>query len=191
MDAAATMDRRFCYADYRRWPEEERWELIGGVAHAMAGPSCAHQAVMTELSAQIRNYLLSKPCRHYVAPFDVRLAEPDERDDDVTTVVQPDLVVVCDRTKLDDRGCRGAPDRIVEVVSPSSAVMDHDTKRRLYERHGVPEYWIVHPTEQWVMVYTLEAGGRYSAAVMSRTQGTTASRHFPELAIDWAFMADI
>jgi len=152
------------YRDYLSWPASGRWELIEGTALAMSpAPSRRHQGVVAQLTACFVNYLADKPCRAYPAPFDVRLPKAGEADDDVDTVVQPDLVVVCDPAKLDDKGCRGAPDLVVEVTSPATASLDHVRKKALYERHGVAEYWIVHPTDQVVLVYRLGEDRTFSA----------------------------
>lgn len=146
--------QRFTYADYRRWPSDERWELIDGEAFNMSpAPSRRHQEVVGEIFRQTANFLQGKPCRAYVAPFDVRLPQADEADDQTRTVVQPDIAVICDFAKLDDQGCRGAPDWVVEVISPLTAAKDHIKKRALYERHGVKEYWLVHPLDCVVTRY--------------------------------------
>jgi len=137
---------RFTYADYCTWPEEERWELIDGEAYAMApAPARVHQDVVVAIAARIYGALGGTACRVYIAPFDVRLPDRDEADEVVTTVVQLDIAVICDPAKLDDKGCRGAPDWIIEVLSPATAAKDQIQKRALYERHGVREYWLVHP----------------------------------------------
>jgi Uma2 family endonuclease len=155
-------DTRCTYGDYQHWPEDERYELIDGVVYDMSpAPSRKHQEILVELGTTIANYLRGKPCKIYFAPFDVRLPVDQEKDEDITTVVQPDLVVVCDRSKLDDRGCRGAPDFVVEILSPSSAANDYIRKLALYERHGVKEYWIIHPLDKIVMVYSLDSSGGY------------------------------
>ena len=179
----------YYYADYSQWPEEERWELIGGVPYAMTAPSRLHQEIVFELGRQIGNQLLDSDCKGYVAPFDVRLPSANEADDAVDTVVQPDLLVVCDRDKLDDKGCRGAPDWVVEVISPSSAIMDLNRKRDLYQQHGVKEYWIVHPVERWVMVYTLDAAGAYGKPQVLALDETLAVQCLPDVVIDWGFVA--
>ena len=128
------------YGDYLAWPEDVRYELIDGIAYALDSPPLRlHQEVLGEIARQVCNALQLKPCRPYIAPFDVRLPRADEADRDIDTVVQPDLVVVCDRAKLDERGCRGAPDWVVEVLSPATAGHDLIVKRRLYERVGVRE----------------------------------------------------
>ena len=191
MSTAEKLATYYTYADYTQWSEDESWELIDGVAYAMAAPSRIHQEIVFELGRQIGNYLQGKPCRGYVAPFDVRLPHQREADDKIDTVVQPDLSVICDRSKLDDKGCRGAPDWIVEILSPATALKDMNTKTRLYEQHGVREYWIVHPTERWVMVYLLGENGQYSRPSVYGMDEPLALQLFPDLSIDWAFMNDV
>ncbi|WP_308873930.1 Uma2 family endonuclease [Thiothrix subterranea] len=190
MSAAQQLQELYTYADYAKWPEGEHWELIDGVAYAMAAPSRQHQDVVLELGSQILQHLRGKPCRPYVAPFDVRLPRQQEADDKVDTTVQPDISVICERSKLDDKGCRGAPDWIIEVVSPSSAIMDMEKKRRLYERHGVKEYWIAHPSDRWLMVYTLGEDGKYGQFQLFGLDEPATVGLFPELSIDWAFLND-
>jgi Uma2 family endonuclease len=179
----------FTYGDYRRWPDEERWELIDGEAFDMSpAPSRSHQQWAGEIFRQIADFLDDKPCEVYIAPFDVRLPKGDEPDDQIKTVVQPDIVVVCDPAKLDEAGCRGAPDWVIEVLSPGTARKDQVRKKNLYERHGVREYWLVHPIDHILTRYWLEAG-RYAGPVIEETSGTTAVRALPGLAIDWHFAA--
>ena len=178
----------FTYADYRAWPDDERWELIDGVAYAMAAPGLAHQTAVGELFRQIANHLVDKPCRPFVAPFDVRLPRGNETDDDVTTVVQPDITVVCDPAKLDERGCRGAPDWVIEVLSPSTAAKDQIQKLAAYERAGVREVWLVHPTDHVVIVYTLSADGSYGKPAIHETTETLAPGLFPDLLIEWGLI---
>jgi Uma2 family endonuclease len=145
-------DQHFTYADYRQWElkEGERYELIGGVAYAMSSPNTAHQAISMELSRQIANYLHGKPCRVFSAPFDVRLFfEEDENDD---TVVQPDISVICDPKKLGPEGCRGAPNLVIEILSPSNSGIEYLRKLNLYLKAGVREFWIVSPDDKTVQV---------------------------------------
>ncbi len=163
MAFAPTSERTYTYGDYRTWPEDQRWEIIEGRAYAMTGPRRIHQQVSGEIFRQIANHLLNAKCQVYAAPFDVRLPKSDEADDDIETVVQPDIVVVCDSTKLDDAGCRGAPDLIMEVLSPSTAGKDQVKKLELYEKHGVREYWIIDPTEQVALLRTLDDDESFSA----------------------------
>jgi Uma2 family endonuclease len=178
----------FTYADYCAWPDDQRWELIDGEAYAMAAPSRAHQTVVGELFRQIANYLIGKPCQPFIAPFDVRLPNREEADDEVATVVQPDISVICDPDKLDDRGCRGAPDWVIEVLSPSTAARDQIEKLAVYERAGVREVWLVHPTDHVVIVYTLNADGSYGKPAIHETTGTLTPGLFPDLLIEWGLM---
>ena len=178
----------FTYADYCRWPDDERWELIEGMAYRMVTPGLAHQAVVGELFLQIANYLRGKPCRPFIAPFDVRLPRGNEADEEVTTVVQPDISVICDPDKLDERGCRGAPDWVIEVLSPSTAAKDQIQKLAAYERAGVREVWLVHPTDHVVIVYTLNADGSYGKPAIHETTGTLTPGLFPDLLIEWGLV---
>lgn len=178
----------FTYADYRAWPEDERWELIDGEAYAMAGSTLAHQTVVGELFIEIGSFLRGKPCRVFVAPFDIRLPGGKEADDDIATVLQPDISVVCDPGKLDDRGVRGAPDWVIEVLSPSTAARDQIEKLVVYERAGVREVWLVHPTDRVVSVYTLNAERRYGKPAIHETREMLAPGLFPDLQIDWGLV---
>jgi Uma2 family endonuclease len=178
-DAARKMpdeDRLFTYADYKAWEleEGERFELINGIAYAMAAPNDFHQAVSGEIFRQIANYLHGKPCKVRQAPYDVRLFyEEDESDD---TVVQPDISVICDEKKRGAEGCRGAPDLVVEVLSPSNTGEEYVRKFNLYMQAGVREYWIVAPASKTVQVFVLrdnaytgtvyDAGGVLPSAVL-------------------------
>lgn len=178
----------FSYADYCRWPDDERWELIDGEAYALVTPGLAHQTVVGELFVQVANFLRGKPCRPFVAPFDVRLPHRNERDDETITVVQPDITVVCDPAKLDERGCRGAPDWVIEVLSPSTAAKDQIQKLAAYERAGVQEMWLVHPTDHVVIIYTLNTDGAYGKPAIHETTGNLPSGLFPELLVDWGLI---
>jgi Uma2 family endonuclease len=154
---------RWTYADYLTWSDEERWEIIDGVAYAMSpAPSTAHQRILRNLASQINAYLQGKPCELFWAPFDVRLADNKQQSDNYTeTVVQPDIVVICDPDKIDKRGCNGAPDIVIEITSPSTGKNDLTIKFDLYQRHGVKEYWIVLPEEKTVMIFKLQDTGKY------------------------------
>lgn len=149
----------YTYASYLTWEENERIELLDGRPVMMAPPSRLHQEILMELSRQLANFLEGKPCKIYPAPFAVRLFEgQNDRPEDVSTVLEPDITVVCDMNKLDDRGCKGAPDLIIEVLSPSTARSDRLVKLGQYQKAGVREYWIVSPDEQTVQVYCLQNG---------------------------------
>jgi Uma2 family endonuclease len=150
---------RYTFADCLIWDERERVELIHGEAFLMAPPSSRHQEICFEIGRQLGNYLDGKPCKVYPAPFGVRLFEKDgDAPEDVDTMVEPDISVVCDRGKIDERGCKGAPDLVVEVLSPSTLRHDRLIKFNLYQKAGVREYWIVDPDHQTVQVFTLQNG---------------------------------
>ena len=154
MDAAINTGQHFTYKDYCEWPDGERWELIDGAAYAMAAPSEAHQIVLGEIFGQLRDALKGNPCKVFIAPFSVRL-NVNTSDD---TVVEPDILIVCDESKRDGKGIVGAPDFIVEVLSPSTAGHDLVTKFRLYQRSGVREYWTVDPERKIAAVHVLQDG---------------------------------
>lgn len=151
---------RYTFADVLTWEENERIEIINGEAVMMAPPSRAHQEISGALFAQLYNFLEGKKCRVYAAPFAVRLFEKDgEALEDVDTMVEPDLSVVCDSDKLDNHGCKGAPDLVIEILSPSTRRHDRLVKLGLYQRAGVREYWIVDPEYKSVQVFTLDGSG--------------------------------
>jgi Uma2 family endonuclease len=156
-------DRLHLYRDYREWPEDERWELIDGVAWNMSpAPSMAHQVIVTELVHSIRSFLGKGGCRVFAAPFDVLLPEsPGQAEDDVANVVQPDLAVICGPSRLRPFGCFGPPDWIIEILSPYTSRRDMVAKLSLYERHGVREYWVIDPGNRFVHVYVRGEDGRY------------------------------
>lgn len=178
-----------CYGDYLTWPDDVRCELIDGVAYLMSpAPDLAHQDVAGEIFRQAANALRGKPCRPFIAPVDVRLPKQAEADDKIDTVVQPDVLVVCDNGKLDRRGVRGAPDWIVEVVSPSTAGHDQIRKRKIYEAHGVREYWLIHPIDRVLTVYRL-SDGEYGKPELYELRGETAVGVLPEVIIRWDELA--
>ena len=163
-------EERYTLADALEWPEKLRIELIEGQPYMMAPPKRIHQVVSRELFGQLYDYLKDKKCQVFAAPFAVRPFETEgEHPEDVDTMVEPDLSVICDREKLDDIGCKGAPDLVIEILSASTAKLDRHTKLRLYERAGVREYWIVDPEKQIVLVHLLEDGHYYSPMVYTGT----------------------
>ena len=178
-------DEKFNYADYLTWPDDERWEIIEGVAYNMSpSPVREHQRVSAIIFAKIYNFLSGRECEVYFAPFDVRLAESkDDADEEIETVVQPDIVVICDQNKLDKRGCLGAPDITVEILSPSTSYKDQTEKLLLYEKHDVKEYWIVNPDAKYVMIYRLE-GVKYGKPEYLTENDTIESRALDGLKID-------
>lgn len=178
--------RHHTYAEYLTWTGGERDELIDGIAYVREppAPSRAHQELVGELHHQIRLALEGRPCRVYVAPFDVRLPMAAEADEQIDTVVQPDVLVVCDLTKLDERGMRGAPDWIAEILSPATAGHDQIVKLPIYERAGVREVWLVHPSDRTLTVYRL-AGGLYGRPLILEMKGRTDIGVIPGASIDW------
>ena len=176
---------RYTYDDYLTWDDEQRYELIDGIIHVMSpAPGRRHQEIAGEFHRQLANYLLEKECAVYIAPFDVRLPEREQRDEDIATVIQPDLVIVCDAVKLDERGCKGAPDLVIEIISPGSAGRDRKTKRELYEKHGVLEYWIVDDHDNTVDVYLLNEQKQYGKPEIYTDQERLSVSIFSDLIID-------
>jgi len=146
-------ERWFTYANYKTWEfdQGERCELIYGEAFAMTAPNARHQEILGELFSQFHDYLRGKSCKAYPAPYDVRLFfEEDESDD---TVVQPDISVVCDENKRGYEGCRGAPDLVVEILSPSNTAIEMERKLKLYQKAGVREYWVVDSENKGLTIY--------------------------------------
>ena len=185
MGYAQRKEQRFTYADYQRWPEEARYELIDGEAFLMApAPLIEHQEIAGEIYHQLRSQLDDEPCRPFIAPVDVRLPRADEADATIDTVVQPDVLVVCDPAKIDRRGVRGAPDWLVEVLSPSTAAHDQIAKRRTYERAGVREYWLVHPGDRTLTVYAL-IDGQYGRPEIYELKDHTPIGVLPGVSIAW------
>ena len=160
------LTKTYTYADYLTWTFDERVELIKGKLFNMSpAPAPRHQDVLFKLGLVFGNYLVNEgsQCKAYPAPFDVRLPQPGHTADrEITTVVQPDFSIICDLTKIDDRGCLGAPDLVVEVLSPSTSKLDLNDKFDLYQEAGVREYWLVFPGESLVRVHQLLQGGTYS-----------------------------
>lgn len=155
-------NKQYTYADYLTWHFKERVELIKGFIHRMSpAPRRSHQEVSSVVQNKLYNFLQGKKCRVYSAPFDVRFVDVDGV---IRDTVQPDISVICDASKLDDLGCIGAPDLILEILSPSSAQRDLKYKYDLYRIHGVKEYWVAHPEEKTMMVYTLNDEREYSAS---------------------------
>ena len=152
-------EQRYTFADLLSWDDNTRYELYDGQPVALACHSDSHQRVLTALLLQIGNYLEGKRCNIYPAPFDVRLFQnAKDRPEDVSTVVQPDLMVVCDHNKVDRHGVHGAPDLVIEILSDSTRRVDRLTKFNLYQRAGVREYWIVDPDAHTVAVHLLQDG---------------------------------
>jgi len=181
------LTKTYTYADYLTWQLDEFVELVKGKIRRMSpAPQPAHQTISFNLNTSIGLLLRGKSCRGFAAPFDVRLSKstPDG-DAQITTVVQPDLCVVCDPSKIDKKGCLGAPDWIIEIVSPGNPSHDTKSKFDLYEENGVGEYWIVFPGEQTVSVFLLE-DGRYQPFGDFYMPGIIPIRMLPGASIEWA-----
>ncbi len=159
------LDGHYTYADYLTWQFDEMVELIKGKIFRMSpAPGTAHQWVSSQLHGILFHYLKGKKCTVFSAPFDVRLAQYSEQTDEaITTIVQPDLCVVCDLEKLDHRGCQGAPDWVIEILSAGTSKKDWTDKFELYQNAGVREYWIVDPHGGTIQAYTPDAEGQYQA----------------------------
>jgi Uma2 family endonuclease len=186
MEASAKMTKKdqYTYKDYLSWPKEERWELIEGVPYMQAAPSWQHQAISAELSRQFANHLINTPCKVFTAPFDVRLPHGNESDEDTKNVVQPDIVVVCDKSGLRGTGYYGIPPLLIEIVSPSSGRMDRLKKFNKYEQVGVKEYWIVEPDAKIISVFVLGDDNRYGRPEIYSDEYTITVSTFDEITID-------
>ena len=178
--------KTYTYADYLTWQFQEFVELIKGrLMRPMAGPSRLHQVYSGNIYYQVRQLLQNSPCQVYTAPFDVRLTTAGGNgDEQILTVVQPDICVVCDRAKLDDRGCLGAPDWIVEILSPGNTARDTRNKFDLYEESGVLEYWLVFPGLKTVACYVLDQQ-QYRLAAEYAAPGPIPVATLPGLALEW------
>ncbi len=183
------LSKIYSYADYLTWQFTERVELIKGYLLRMAAPSPTHQQVAGRLHLQIGSYLQGKNCQTYFAPFDVRLLNKScsTPDNEVYSVVQPDLCIICDISKVDGRGCNGAPEWIIEIVSPGNAKRDFNAKFKLYEEAGVLEYWIVLPSEKLIHVFDLDTvSHRYLFRAAYTEEDLAPSQTVEGLAIDLA-----
>ncbi len=181
----------YTYADYFRWTIEERLELIKGKIFRMSpAPSSWHQSLSGDIFLALGNFLKKKKCKVYSAPFDVRLPRKSTADEDITTVVQPDICVICDLEKIDKRGCLGAPDIVVEILSPGNIAKELNNKYDVYEESGVKEYWVVSQQDKTFLVYTL-VNGKYQASRLM-TGGIITTPILPgfELNLDELFKED-
>ena len=165
----------YTYADYLKWDFEEIVELIKGKIFAKAAaPNRRHQAVSMKVSVALHEFLKGHQCKVYAAPFDVRLSkDPDYSK--IDSVIQPDISVICDHSKLDDKGCFGAPDLIVEILSPSNSKVELQNKYELYEEFGVREYWIIHPSENTLQINVLVNGSYQPSRLYTSGQKVTST----------------
>ena len=166
----------YTYADYLQWKFEERLELFRGKVFKLSAPNTKHQDISRNILVPIALFLKKKPCKVFAAPFDVRLpVKNKKKDDEVTTVVQPDICVICDETKIDSRGCCGAPDLMVEILSPGNSKKEIRLKYELYEEASVKEYWIVNPVEENIVVFILNEERKFCGLKMYASSDTIES----------------
>ena len=177
------LDKTYSYADYLKWNFRERIELLLGKVFRMSpAPGTTHQKVSIRLSTIIFNWFEEHNCEVFAAPFDVRLPKRnDETDQQTFTVVQPDLCIICDLEKLDERGCKGAPDLVVEILSPGNTSKEMDLKFKIYEEAGVKEYWMLEPNDKAAFVYVLNEEGKYIGLPPITVDHTIQSPTFPGL----------
>jgi len=185
------LNATYSYADYLTWQLDETVELIKGKIMAMSpAPSLKHQSVITNLGGSLYQYFHKRPCKLFYAPFDVKLYDSKKSkltDEDVYSVVQPDLSVTCDKDKLTEQGCNGAPDWIIEVLSPGNSKKEMRLKYDLYQENGVTEYWLVYPYEQAVYQFVLDQDAeKYQLFAMYAGDDIAKPALFPELEIDLA-----
>ena len=182
------LNQTYSYADYLTWQFEDAIELIKGKIMRMSpAPNVKHQDISSNLTALLHNFFRRQKCRVYVAPFDVRLYDRKKSilaSEDIHTVVQPDLCVICNPEILDLQGCNGAPDWIIEILSKGNAKRDMQIKYELYQESGVMEYWIVYPEQQAIHQFVLDEHERYQLKHMYTEDDVATPQLFPELAID-------
>ena len=170
MELSLDLKKRYTYADYLTWVDDKRRELINGFIHIMSpAPRLGHAKISSNITWYLESVVRKNKgkCEVFSAPFDVRFPKNGEAyDDKIYTVVQPDISVICDLSKLDKFGCCGAPDMIVEILSPSTAKKDMTQKFDLYEEHGVKEYWIVYPEDKAINVFLLQENGKYDDGIL-------------------------
>jgi len=179
-------NKRYTFADYLTWADDKRRELFNGLVQLMTpAPIRHHQEVAINISTELHVFLKKQKCKVYSAPFDVRLQKNGEtKNDSIYTVVQPDIVVVCDMNKLDDKGCIGAPDFIVEIISPSTSKIDLKDKYFIYEEAGVKEYWIAFPNEKSIHKFVLNNKNKYQLIGMFVEGDKISPSIFPNLELD-------
>lgn len=175
----------YTYADYLQWKFEERLELFRGKIFKLSAPNTKHQVIAGNLFYLTKSFLSKHECQVFIAPFDVRLPRKNrKKDNEITTVVQPDICIVCDPSKIDDRGCCGAPDLIVEILSPGNSKKEIKLKYQLYEEAGVKEYWIVNPAEENIVAFILNEQGKFSGLKMYAGEDIIQSIAVPGLNVN-------
>ncbi|MBC8052238.1 MAG: Uma2 family endonuclease [Sphingobacteriaceae bacterium] len=175
----------YSYAHYLTWLFDERVELIKGQIFKMSpAPSPYHQQISVHLASLLFNFLKRKSCKVYTAPFDVRFPKESKADKDIYTVLQPDICVICNLTKVDNRGCIGAPDIVVEILSPGNNKTELLNKYSVYEEFGVKEYWVVSPAEKTFLKYTLDEKGKYQPSKLFTLSEKIYSDVLPGFVLD-------
>lgn len=175
----------YSYSNYLNWLFEERVELIKGKVFKMSpAPSRVHQEIFGAIFNPIYNFLKNKSCKVYGAPFDVRFPKKSKEDAAIFTVLQPDICVVCDLTKLDDKGCVGAPDIVVEILSPGNNKKELLYKYQVYQEFGVKEYWVVSQSDQYILIYTLDSSGKFQASKMFTLSEQITSAVLPDFVLE-------
>lgn len=186
IDASLT----YSYANYLNWLFKDRVELIKGKIFKMNPlPSSTHQEIVGHVFRKFGNFLEKKACKVYISPFDVRFPKESKADKNVFTVLQPDICIICDKSKLDDRGCIGAPDLVIEVLSPGNNKMELLYKYKVYEEFGVKEYWLVSQSDQSILIYTLNDLGKFMPSKLFTLSEKVTSSVLPgfELSLDDVF----
>lgn len=178
----------YTYQDYLSWTFPQRVELFRGKPYTLSpAPNRRHQTISGRLFAAMFGFFDNHACDVFSAPFDVRLPV-SQKEGMVDTVVQPDICVVCDQSKLDKQGCNGAPDLVVEILSPGNSTREMNQKFELYQTAGVPEYWIVDPANRIVSVFVLDDEGTYYGLRPRTVEEKLESFHHPELVIDLGYV---
>jgi len=182
-------NKKYSYADYLTFPDDVHVEIIDGVIYKTYGMSPAprrfHQEISVNLCSIIWTYLKDKKCNIFSAPFDVVFTEKKKNNSEICNVVQPDISIICDKNKLDEFGCKGSPDWIIEILSPATASKDLKEKLKLYEKYGVKEYWIIDPIDMIVTVFIL-INEKYNFVGFYDNQDFLSPTIFTELTIDLA-----
>lgn len=176
----------YSYADYLTWKFDQAVEIIKGKILPMAAPNTKHQRISWDLTLKIGNHFTRHACRAFAAPFDVRLHDKRKSakaNKSVFSVVQPDICVICDLKKLDDKGCLGAPDLVIEILSPGNSAKEMKTKKLLYEENEIREYWIFDPEREAVFQFHLTDAGVYSPATIYVKDDILDCVIFPDLKI--------
>jgi Uma2 family endonuclease len=183
------MSKEYSYADYLKWQIDERLELFKGFVSRMSAPNVFHQRISRRLSSEIESYFASSSCEMFSAPFDVRLTRKNKITNlEAKTVVQPDICVVCDSRKLDTKGCVGAPDWIIEILSPGNSKREMKDKFEMYQENGVKEYWIVQPADKTVFRYVLNEKDIYIGLQPLTEDDEAIPSMFPDLKINLQYV---